>query len=114
MTRRRVPTAAHWGVGYAVVEDGRVVAMEPRDDDPRPSPIRHGIVDAVDGPARVRYPHVRRGFLDNGPASRATRGIDEWVRVDWDTALDLAASHLDRIRTDHGNESIYGGSYGWA
>ncbi|MDG1411175.1 MAG: molybdopterin-dependent oxidoreductase [Acidimicrobiales bacterium] len=114
MTRRRVPTAAHWGVGYAVVEDGRVVAMEPRDDDPRPSPIRHGIVDAVDGPARVRYPHVRRGFLDSGPASRATRGIDKWVRVDWDTALDLAASHLDRIRTDHGNESIYGGSYGWA
>jgi biotin/methionine sulfoxide reductase len=28
--------------------------------------------------------------------------------------LDLAARELDRVRSDHGNEAIYGGSYGWA
>ncbi len=114
MPTRRVPTAAHWGIGYAVVEDGRLVAVEPRDDDPSPSAIRHSIVDAVDGPARVRHPHVRRGFLEHGPDSRRDRGTDELVRVDWETALDLAASHLDRIRTDHGNQAIFGGSYGWS
>ncbi len=113
MTQRRVPTSAHWETGYAVVEDGRVVAIEPRENDPNPSVIARGMVDSIDGPARVRYPHVRRGFLERGPDSRAERGVDEWVRVDWETALDLAATHLDRIRTDHGNESIFGGSYGW-
>ena len=32
----------------------------------------------------------------------------------WDEALDIAAAVLERVRTDHGNGSIYGGSYGWA
>jgi biotin/methionine sulfoxide reductase len=36
------------------------------------------------------------------------------VAVPWDRALDLVAAELDRVRTRHGNEAIYAGSYGWA
>jgi biotin/methionine sulfoxide reductase len=36
------------------------------------------------------------------------------VEVDWSKALDLAAAELQRVRTEHGNTAIFGGSYGWA
>jgi biotin/methionine sulfoxide reductase len=31
----------------------------------------------------------------------------------WDEALDIAAVEIDRVRKAHGNEAIFGGSYGW-
>ena len=34
--------------------------------------------------------------------------------MEWDEALDLVAAELRRVRTEHGNEAIFGGSYGWA
>ena len=34
--------------------------------------------------------------------------------MSWDFALDLAAESLARVRAEHGNQAIYGGSYGWA
>ena len=34
--------------------------------------------------------------------------------MSWDEALDRAAAELDRIRKQHGNPAIFGGSYGWA
>src|SRR6185369_11560628 len=37
-----------------------------------------------------------------------------FVAVPWDTALDLVANELRRVKTQHGNEAIYAGSYGWA
>jgi biotin/methionine sulfoxide reductase len=36
------------------------------------------------------------------------------VEVDWGVAIEFLASELDRVRTDYGNEAIFGGSYGWA
>lgn len=42
------------------------------------------------------------------------RGREPFVEVDWDTALDIAASTLERLRSEFGNVSIYAGSYGWA
>ena len=41
------------------------------------------------------------------------RGGEPFVEVDWETALSLAAAALDRVRKQHGNAAIYGGSYGW-
>ena len=43
----------------------------------------------------------------------AARGQDAFVEVGWDEALDLAARELARVKAEHGNASIYGGSYGW-
>jgi biotin/methionine sulfoxide reductase len=57
---------------------------------------------------------VRAGFLDNGPASRNRRGREPFVPVSWSEATSLVAAEIERIRRDHGNSAIFGGSYGWA
>ena len=60
---------------------------------------------------RILRPAVRRGWLEG--AGGAARGRDAFVEVEWDEALDLAARELARVKAEHGNASIYGGSYGW-
>jgi biotin/methionine sulfoxide reductase len=112
---RLTPTAAHWGTYYAEVENGKLKALHDYEKDPSPAIIGPGIVDAVDDRARVRRPMVRRSFLEQGiAADPAGRGAEPFVAVDWDTALDLAASQIERVRTEHGNGSIFAGSYGWS
>ena len=39
---------------------------------------------------------------------------EPFVEVSWETAERLVAQELTRVCTEYGNESIYGGSYGWA
>ena len=34
--------------------------------------------------------------------------------VSWDEALDLVAGEIARVRREHGNAAIMGGSQGWA
>lgn len=112
MDRRRL-TVAHWGA-YEVSSDGRrVTGVTPYAGDPDPSPIGRSMTSTDQ--CRVRRPAVRRSWLDHGPgAATERRGVDPFVEVDWDTALDLVAAELDRIRSRHGNAAIYGGSYGWS
>ncbi|MGI9234285.1 MAG: molybdopterin-dependent oxidoreductase, partial [Woeseiaceae bacterium] len=58
---------------------------------------------------------VRRSYLEKKWQSEGCgRGREPFVPVDWDTALDLAAEALKNAIETGGNESIYGGSYGWA
>src|SRR5207249_11233066 len=53
-------------------------------------------------------------YLRHRTASRAERGRDSFVPVGWDEALELVSEALLDTRERLGNESIYGGSYGWA
>jgi len=111
---RLIPTATHWGTYYAEVEGGKLKAIHDYERDPSPAIIGPGIVDAVDDQVRVRRPMVRKSFLEKGiAADPAGRGAEPFVAVDWETALDLAAGQIDRVRKDHGNGSIFAGSYGW-
>ena len=80
-------------------------------DDPDPSPIGAGMPSAQNHAGRILRPAVRRGWLDG--EGGAARGQDAFVEVGWDEALDLAAGELARVKQEHGNASIYGGSYGW-
>lgn len=108
-------TANHWGMGVVRTEGGRIVAVDPHPADPAPSPINDNIAESLNGRARVRRPAVRARYLAEGPQARAgERGRDPFVEVDWDTALDLVAAELHRVRRAHGNEAIFAGSYGWA
>jgi biotin/methionine sulfoxide reductase len=110
-----VHIATHWGVYRPVVREGRLTALEPFAADPHPSAIGQGLVDAVYARSRIRQPYVRRGYLEHGPRVGGNpRGREPMVPVSWDEALDLAARALRGTRERHGNESIYGGSYGWA
>lgn len=113
-SRFTVPTASHWGSYDVDVADGRIAAVRPSPGDPDPSPIGQSFVDGVDHPCRIREPMVRAGYLDRGPGSRESRGAEPFVAVSWDTALDLVASELQRVKAHHGNEAIFAGSYGWA
>ena len=69
------------------------------------------------GDRRVKAPMVRRGFLkwvEQGfprgadgrpPAELFQRGTDEWVKVTWDQALDLAAKALVNITATYSGEA---------
>jgi biotin/methionine sulfoxide reductase len=109
------PTSTHWGNYDVETRDGRIVAVRPVAEDTDASPIGPGIPEALYAPARILQPMVRQGWLDQGPRKGGNRrGAEPFVAVDWDAALDLAAGEIDRIRREHGNEAIYGGTYGWA
>jgi len=115
MDPQEIMHSSHWGAFLATVRDGRVERTRPFPGDPDPSPIVAGIADGIGSAARIRQPAVRRGWLEHGPGATSNhRGADEFVPVDWDTALGLVAAELTRVKADHGNEAIFGGSYGWA
>ncbi|WP_395541451.1 molybdopterin-dependent oxidoreductase [Neotabrizicola sp. sgz301269] len=115
----RPTVAAHWGTYTAGMAQGRVTALHPIAADPDPSPLSEGMIAALDAPARIQRPAIRASFLRAREAGRvategAGRGHEPFVELPWDEALDLAAAEIARIRRDHGNGAIYGGSYGWA
>ncbi len=115
MSTKRLPTATHWGVFHAEVTDGRVVAMHPYAQDPDPSPLGQSMVSALYGGSRVDRPAVRRGYLSGKWRSDpGRRGLDDFVEVSWEQALDLAAESLAHVVEAHGNRGIFAGSYGWA
>ena len=109
------PTATQWGTYDAEVQNGRLKRLNDYANDPAPSIIGAGLVDAIDDEARIRRPMVRKSFLEKGSNSnKSERGSESFVPVSWETALDLAASEIDRVRRQHGNKSIFASSYGWA
>ena len=101
-------TSSHWGAFEVSVADNRIIATGPISEDPYPSRIPA----AVHHRTRVARPSIRRGWLEK--RQRSGRGSDDFVDLPWDEALDIAAREIDRIRREHGNEAIFGGSYGWA
>ena len=115
MSTTSYPTNAHWGNYSVIVEDGRVVGVRPDPDDPAPSPLMENTPAAQHHVSRIARPAVRRRWLENGPGPDPRRGDpdDVHVEVEWSQVLDLLAGELDRVRREHGNEAIYGGSYGW-
>ena len=111
MTRRL--TLTNWGA-YEVETDGHdITAVHPFAKDPDPSPIGQSM-KAV-RKSRVERPAIRESWYRNGPGSNPERrGQEPFVEVEWDVALDLLAAELERVRSEYGNQAIFGGSYGWA
>ena len=107
-------TTSHWGAFCVITEDDRIVGVEPFAEDPNPSLIPGSLPAAVHHRSRVARPSIRHGWLEGGDRAPERRGVDEYVELPWDEALDITAAELDRVRKKHGNEAIFGGSYGWA
>jgi len=113
MQRRR--HSSHWGAFNALVHDGRLVGVEPFEKDSHPSPIIDSIPDALYSDTRIAQPVVRKSWLEQGPGAHPQRrGAEPFVAVSWEQALALVAGELDRVRKQHGNSAIFGGSYGWS
>ena len=114
MCTRDLPlTLTHWGA-YRIRSDGRDVQdVVPFEADPDPSDIGRSMLTGWNARARVERPAVRRGYLENGPGG-GLRGRDPFVEVSWDRVTELLAAETTRVTRDFGNESIFGGSYGWS
>jgi len=111
--RTSVPTGGHWGIYNAEVENGTLVGVRPFDKDPRPSPLIGSVVSTVYAETRIKQPMIRKGWLEHGHRSdRAARGVEPFVPVSWDKALDLVAAELLRVKTEYGNEAFFAPS-GW-
>lgn len=112
--------SSHWGAFTARMHGGRL-SVEPFSLDPAPSELLANVPAALDHPARLSRPLIRRGWLQDGPGPDPRRGSDDYLEVEWDLALDLAAAELSRLgagpaknRDGIPGEKVYGGSYGWA
>lgn len=115
MTDKTFLSLSHWGAFRADVSGGRVVSARPWQDGGGDARMIGAIPALVHSPSRIDRPHVRESFLRRREkAGGAGRGSDAMVPVDWDTALDLVAGELVRVRQTHGPASILGGSYGWS
>ncbi|QBF31367.1 molybdopterin-dependent oxidoreductase [Thalassococcus sp. S3] len=115
-----VPHAGQAGAFWGMLEEGKLVRAIPRTEfDPRPTKmVSEGIVSRTYHKTRVLYPHVRRSYLEgyeSGDVKPELRARDEFVRVDWDTALGLVSRAILDTIDAHGNEGIFSTSYGaWA
>jgi trimethylamine-N-oxide reductase (cytochrome c) len=113
----RIFHATHFGPFEAVVADGELIGinnMVTLDAQPTEM-LNFGVLDRTYDKSRINYPMVRKSYLENwqsGDTHPELRGREPYVRVDWDTALDLTAKALLDTATDHGNESIFSSSYG--
>lgn len=104
----------HWGAFSADVVGGDIGAARPLAGDDDPSPLLGNLRGSVRHSSRITGPAIRRGWLDDGPGPSRWRGAEEFVAVSWDELTELLAAELRRVVDTHGNEAIYGGSYGWS
>ncbi|GAA9881031.1 hypothetical protein VN0666_12400 [Helicobacter pylori] len=103
-----IPHATHFGPFIAKVQNGAIKDIIPQKSDYNPTMMLKAMVDRVYSDSRVKYPCVRKSFLENKKNHKELRGREEFVRVSWDVALDLAAKKLKEIP----KENIYNASYG--
>ncbi len=108
-------TMTHWSVQEVEMRDGRGVGLRPFAADPDPSRIGLDALSPEVARLRVRRPAVRESWLRHGPgAATDRRGEEAFVEISWDRAEALVAAEIARVRAAHGNEAIFGGSYGWS
>jgi biotin/methionine sulfoxide reductase len=105
--------SSHWGGFRVLVDGGEIDAVEPLHD-PDPSPLLANLPGSLRHPARIDRPVARRGWLERGPGPAHDRGNDTFVALSWEEAWDRAAAEIRRVIDAHGNQAIFGGSYGWA
>jgi biotin/methionine sulfoxide reductase len=114
MPGRWLTNSSHWGAFQARRDEHGHLEVRSHPADPAPTPLHDNIASGTHHRARVARPAVRRGWLEDGPGPSRGRGVDPFVEVTWDTALDLLSAELRRVYADHGPTAVFGGSYGWA
>jgi formate dehydrogenase major subunit/formate dehydrogenase alpha subunit len=115
-------TCTYCGVGCQFdlnVKDNRIVRVTSNPNAPVNGMAlcvkgRYGF-DFVHHPDRLKKPRVRRYLLEGGgkpkpglsnPQPPTPNSQSEWVEVEWDTALDIAARKLRQARYAHGPDSV--------
>ncbi|MCP3674688.1 MAG: molybdopterin-dependent oxidoreductase [Gammaproteobacteria bacterium] len=87
--------------------NGKLVSAEGFNPEFHDNAIAPFLPEYVYSKSRIKYPMVRKSYLENGPgANREARGSEDFVRVSWEKATSLIAGELKRVIKDHGNASI--------
>ncbi len=108
-----VLTAARWGAMIVETSNGKIVGSNGAIKKGVFNSLQTTAADQAHTKARIKYPMVRKGYLENPGSGDGNRGNDEFVRVSWDEALQLIHKQQTRIRESYGPESVFAGSYGW-
>ncbi|MFT5835540.1 MAG: trimethylamine-N-oxide reductase (cytochrome c) [Sulfurimonas sp.] len=112
--KRTALSANRFGMFTATIQSGEVIETKAFEGDYFPTPMIKATGDAMQNVTRVEYPMVRKSYLQaKGPSNPELRGKEEFVRVSWDTALDLAAKEMRTNFDKFGPQSIYGECYWW-
>ena len=106
-------TAGRMGPLLCEVKDGQLISTKSGLAQTVPNSLQQTGPSQVYTKARVKYPMVRKGYLENPSNPQGLRGSDEFVQVSWDDAYKLIHEQHMRIRESYGPESIFAGSYGW-
>ena len=109
------------------VRDGRIVRVRPLvltdsdaaswtidADGQKFSPLRKACISpftAVEkaricSDARIKYPLIRKDFNPDGRRNPENRGKSEYKRISWETALDIVAGEMKRVRETYGPETV--------
>ncbi|MCC6608463.1 MAG: molybdopterin-dependent oxidoreductase [Burkholderiales bacterium] len=134
---RRYVTNTNGGPLFVYVKDGKIVRLTPiefGEDDaqswtitargkrftpPRQtSAAPHTLCSksTVYSPDRLLYPMKRIDFDPKGARNCANRGISGYERISWDEALDIVASEIQRVKSEHGQGAIlanHGSHHTW-
>ncbi len=95
------------GPYYTKTVDGRLVSTQGYNAAFHDNAIAPTIPEYVYSASRIKYPMVRKSYLQKGPgANRGARGSEGFVRVSWDKATELIASEIKRVIKEHGNSAI--------
>jgi molybdopterin guanine dinucleotide-containing S/N-oxide reductase-like protein len=70
------------------------------------APFTAGEKARVYSDLRIKYPMIRADFNPGGQRHPENRGRSEYRRVDWNTALDVIAGEMKRIREKYGPEAV--------
>ena len=87
---KTIPHASNLGAFYADVdESGRIIKIHPQESDKDSKyPGNEAWIDRVYSDTRVKYPCVRKSYLE-GKTAPELRGKEEFVRVSWDKVTQL-------------------------
>ncbi|OCR89427.1 biotin sulfoxide reductase [Campylobacter fetus subsp. testudinum] len=108
---QKVAHASNFGPFYALTQDGKIIDILPHPMDKRPTAMTKMWLDRVYSPTRIKYPCVRKSYLDGKEGHEQLRGKEEFVRVSWDKALELVANKIKETP----KENIYNATYiGWS
>ena len=106
--------STHWGTYETSKKDGNDIKINKWSKDPDPSNFGLGFLEAARSDLRIDQPYIRKEWLQNRDNKKNLRGLDDFVPVSWEEAIEITSSELQNIKKEFGNNSIYAGSYGWA
>lgn len=106
---KQIPHATHFGAFNAVVDEkGKIIKVIPHESDKHPSVVTDAIIDRTYSDTRVKYPCVRKSFLE-GKKSGNLRGKEPFVRVSWEKAIELVLANLKKTPVENLFNASYGG-----